>query len=280
MGVPTIQRLPRCCCPSTRRKYHAVSTRYHGRMRSLARAIAFAATIAAARFVAAEVVDRIAATLDDVAIPESDVRKAMAVSAVHPETGEDPAAYRRRVLDALIDQRLQYREALRFGPAVPDAAEVDAALKTLRERLQSEGRDPAAEFAAAGMTPEEVRASLQRQLVVQNYLQERFRPIAIADEARARDEYDTRYAAERRAAGAPVEAFEAVAEEMRRRSQLRVFNEEAEKWMREIRQKARVAIYKIALPIGEGRTAIPLPTPPRPLSAAPVSAAPSTRVPR
>ncbi|MDQ2871117.1 MAG: SurA N-terminal domain-containing protein [Acidobacteriota bacterium] len=249
-------------------------------MRTLGRAIALAAAVFAAGSAAADVVDRIAATLDDVAIPESDVRKAMAVSAIAPEPGEDTAAHRRRVLDALIDQRLQYREALRFGPAVPDAAELDAALKKLRERLQSEGRDPAAEFAAAGMTPEDVRASLARQLVVQNYLQERFRPIAIADEERAREEYDTRYTAERRAAGAPVEPFESVAEEMRRRSQQRVFNEEAERWMREIRQKARIAIYKIALPIGEGRNPIPLPTPPRPLSAAPVSAGPSTRIPQ
>lgn len=249
-------------------------------MKTLGRAIALAAAFFAAALVAADVVDRIAATLDDVAIPESDVRKAMAVSAIAPEPGEDPAAHRRRVLDALIDQRLQYREALRFGPAVPDAAELDAALKKLRERLQSEGRDPAAEFAAAGMTLEDVRASLARQLVVQNYLQERFRPVALADEERAREEYDTRYTAERRAAGAPVEPFETVAGEMRLRSQQRVFNEEAERWMREIRQKARIAIYKIALPIGEGRTAIPLPTPARPLSAAPVSAAPSARIPQ
>ena len=249
-------------------------------MRFFGPAIVFAAAMLSARPAASVIVDRIAATLDDVAIPESDVRKAIAVSALRPDPGEDPGAFRRRVLDALIDQRLQYREALRFGPAVPDAAEVDAAMKALRERLQSEGRDPAAEFVEAGMTVEDVRSSLERQLVVQNYLQERFRPIAIADEERAREEYDTRYTAERKAAGAPLEPFEAVAEEMRRRSQQRVFNEEAQKWMKEIRQRARVAIYKIALPIGEGRAPVPLPAPPRPLAPAPASSAPSTRVPQ
>ncbi|MEP7133251.1 MAG: hypothetical protein ABI914_08790 [Acidobacteriota bacterium] len=249
-------------------------------MRSFGPAILLAAAMLSARAAAAVIVDRIAATLDDVAIPESDVRKATAVSALRPEPGEDPDAFRRQVLDALIDQRLQYREALRFGPAVPDAAEVDAAMKNLRERLQREGRDPAVEFAQAGMTVEDVRSSLERQLVVQNYLQERFRPIAIADQERAREEYDTRYAAERKAAGVPVEPFEAVAEEMRRRSQQRVFNDEAQKWMREIRQRARVAIYKIALPIGDGRAPVALPPPPRPLAAAPASSAPSTRIPQ
>ena len=209
--------------------------------------------------VKAAVVDRIAATVNDVAIPESEVRNAMAVSALKPEPGESPDAFRVRVLDALIDQRLQYEEALRFGPAAPDAAEVEAAMKRLRERLEKEGKDPAAEFAAGGLTPEEVRASLERQLLVQRYLRERFRPIALADEARAKQEYDQRYVPERRAAGLPVAPFESVVEEMRARSQQRIFNEEVEKWMKELRQKARVAIYRVPLKIPE-RTPVVLST--------------------
>src|SRR5437870_5667173 len=104
-------------------------------------------------------VDRIAATVNDVAIPESEVRRAMTVSALRPEAGEAPDAFRSRVLEALIDERLQYEDALRFGPAVPDAAEVDAEMKKLRDRLAKEGKKPDAEFAAAGLTVEEVRAT-------------------------------------------------------------------------------------------------------------------------
>ena len=189
-------------------------------------------------------VDRIAATVNDVAIPESEVRRAMAVSALRPETGETPDAFRARVLDAMIDERLQYEDALRFGPAVPDAAEVDAEIKKLRDRLAKEGKNPDAEFAAAGLTAGEVRATVERQLIIQRYLQERFRPIAFADEDRAREEYEKFYAPERKAAGLPVPAFEAVSEEMRTRSQQRVFNEEVEKWLKELREKARIAIYR------------------------------------
>ena len=69
----------------------------------------------------AEIVDRIAATVNDTAIPESEVRKAMVVSALLPQTGEGSEAFRARVLDALIDQHLEYEDALRFGPAPPDA---------------------------------------------------------------------------------------------------------------------------------------------------------------
>ena len=196
----------------------------------------------------AEIVDRIAASIDEVAIAESDVRKAMLVSALPRKPGESDTAYRARVLDALVDQRLQYREALRFAPAAPEPAQIDAAMASLRERIRKAGRDPAEEFAAAHMTPEEVRAALERQIVVQNYLAERFRPIAVADEERAREEYDQHYVPERKAAGAAPEPFESVVEEMRRRSQQRVFDEEAAKWMKEIRQKAAVAIYDVTTP--------------------------------
>ena len=211
--------------------------------------------LAAAAALAATV-DRIAATVNDVAIPESEVRRAMALSALRPAGDESAESFRVRVLDALIDERLQYDDALRFGPAVPDAADVEAALQKLRDRIAKEGKNPAAEFAAAGLTPEEVRGTVERQLIIERYLQERFRPIAFADEDRAREEYEKHYAAERKAAGLPVPPFETVSEEVRARSQQRVFAEEVEKWMKELREKARIAIYRIPIPAVEGRTPV------------------------
>ena len=191
----------------------------------------------------AALVDRIAATVGDVAIPESEVRRAIALSALRPDAGETPEAFRARVLDAMIDERLQYEDALRFGPAVPDAAEVEAALKKLRDRVAREGKKPDAEFAAAGLTPDEVRGVVERQLVIERYMQERFRPIAFADEDRAREEYDKHYSPERKAAGLAVPEFETVSGEMRDRSQQRVFSDEVEKWMKELKEKARIAVY-------------------------------------
>jgi len=164
----------------------------------------------------AEIVDRIAATVDEVAIPESQVRKAMVISAVEPVPGETAEARRARVLEAMIDERLEYREALRFGPPTPEPAAIEAAVKRLRERLVAEGKIPEQEFARAGMTKEEVRSALERQIIVQNYLQERFRPISFADEEREREEYETFYIPERKAAGQPAQPFDAVADDMRR----------------------------------------------------------------
>jgi len=222
--------------------------------------IALLAGAGLAAIAAAAVVDRIAATVNDVAIPESEVRKAMVVSGLPREPGESNESYRGRVLDALVDQHLQYEDAQRFGPAPPDAAEIEAAMKTLAERLRAEGKEPDAEFSRAGLTREEVRASIERQLLIQRYLRERFTPIAIADETRAREEYDEVYVAERRAAGLAVPPFETVVEEMRKRAQDRVFAEEIDKWRKDLRVKARVGVYRIPVPVPTERERVVLST--------------------
>ena len=213
---------------------------------------ALALLTAAAASPPGRLVDRIAAAVDEIAIPESEVKRALAVSAMPRETGESDAAYRERVLQELIDEKLEYEDARRFGPPPPEASEAEAAMKKLRDRLRSEGKDPDREFAAAGMTVAEVRASLERQLLIRHYLQERFRPIAFADEDRAREEYDKSYVPERKTAGLPVEPFEQVVETMRQQAQQRMFQEEVDKWIRELRQKARIVIYRGTPAVPEG----------------------------
>ena len=198
-----------------------------------------------AGIVAAEIVDRIAATVNDTAIPESEVRKAILVSAFSPLPGESPDAFRTRVLDALIDQHLEYQDAARFGPAPPDAAQVEEAYKKLVDRLKQDGKDPAAEFAHAGMDEDDVKAMLERQLVIQRYLKERFAPIAYADEEQARREYDEHFVPARQAAGLSVEPFEQVSEQMRVQASDRAFEDQVARWLKELRQKARIGIYRI-----------------------------------
>jgi hypothetical protein len=211
---------------------------------------------------AAEIVDRVAATVNDAAIPESAVRRAIVVSALEPKPGEDREGFRARVLDALIEERLEYDDAVRFGPAAPNAFEIDKAMASLRERIRSSGKDPDAEFAQAGMTVDEVRASIERQLVIAGYLRERFAPISYADEEQAREEYEKRYVPEQKAAGLAPAPFDAVAEEMRRRYSERAFEDEVAKWLKDLRQKARISIYRIPVSVPEGRAPVVLSTAP------------------
>ena len=61
------------------------------RMRTLA--LALAVSLAGGLPGAAEIVDRIAATVEDRAIPESELREAMVVSALFSGAGESPEAF-------------------------------------------------------------------------------------------------------------------------------------------------------------------------------------------
>lgn len=209
-------------------------------------------------------VDRVAASVNDIAIPESAVRRAMLLSPLVREPGETEGAFRSRVLDALIEQRLQYEDALRFGPEPPDAAEIEAALAKVSERLKAEGKNPAEEIARAGLTEEEVRGSVERQLVVQRYIRERFRPAALEEEERARVEYEEHFVPERRAEGLPAPPFEQVAGQMRERAQQRAIDEEVDKWIQELREKARITIYPPPAPAAGQGAPIVIATAPAP----------------
>ena len=105
-------------------------------------------------------------------------------------------------------------------------------------------------------------ASLERQLVIQRYLRERFAPIAYADEEQAREEYDSRYVPEQEAGKLPVEPFDNVAEEMRRRASERAFDEQVARWLKELRQKARIGVYRIPPLLQAGRTPVLVSTAP------------------
>jgi hypothetical protein len=188
----------------------------------------------------------------------------MLVSALEPSPDETREAFRERVIDALIDQYLEYQDAVRFGPASPDAAEVTAAMDKLRENLRKQGKSPEEEFAHAGMTSEDVRSALERQLVISRYLKERFAPLAYADEAQARQEYEKQYVPERRAAGQPVEPFEAVADQMRDRYSKRAFDEEVAKWLKDLRQRSRISIYRLPVEIPRDRTPVIVSSAPNP----------------
>ncbi|HTO88827.1 MAG TPA: hypothetical protein VMR54_15010 [Thermoanaerobaculia bacterium] len=226
------------------------------------RELASLLAVSAAALAQEVLVDRVAVSVNDVAIPESAVRRAIVLGPLEREPGESREAFRARVLDELVDQYLQYEDAVRFGPSPPDAAEVEAALARLRSRLQGEGKEANVEFARAGMTAEDVRASVERQLVVQRYLRERFRQVAPSDEQSIRAEYEQRYVPERRAANLPVLPFEQVADLMRERAQQRAFDEEVEKWLKELREKARITFYPIPTPAAGQGTPVVLATAP------------------
>lgn len=202
-------------------------------------ALAAAMVLAAAAGRAAAILDRIVATVDERAITLTELDRAVLTGGIARQAGESEDAYRERVLSEMIDEYLRYRDALRFLPAAPDPAQVDAAFDSLRRRLRQAGKDPEGEFRSAGMSDAEVRASLERQLVVTQYVRDRFAALSFVSP----EDLDQEYAAvsgEYRKSGRTPPPREGIEEELRDRVRDRRTSEEVDKWTRELREKARI----------------------------------------
>jgi len=163
-----------------------------------------------------EVIERIAAVVDERPLLLSDVRTLMAVRGL-PE-GE--------ALEAAIDERLMHTEAARIPQAEVPAEEEDKALALLletRPALRAEIREP------------NLRRLLRRQLAILKYVEFRFRPqVRVSDE-------EVRKAWEEEQAGNPAgPALEDEQEAIRARLERRALDERVEAWVKELRARADV----------------------------------------
>jgi hypothetical protein len=209
--------------------------------------------VLAARAASAVILDRIVATIDDEVITEQELDQAMDVGTMTRRAAESEADFRLRVLNELIDERLRYRDAARFAPDKPDAADVDAAYRSLIERLHKAGRDPQKEFARVGASEDEVKALLERQLIVSRYVRERFFPVTYATTEEVRHYYDGEFSASLKAEGKTVPQFGDVAESLREQLRQKAFDEAVTRWTQDLREKARIVIYRF-VPGFEGRS--------------------------
>ena len=181
-------------------------------MRSRAAAAILAGLLAAPGAAQGNVVERILAVVDGRPLLLSEVR------VLERLRGLD----RKAAVDALIDERLMFREAARLPQAVVTAEEEERVYRELAARVPS----------GAGATEEELRRLARRQTAILKYVEFRFRPqLRVSDQqVRAAFEGDP-------SAG---ESFEAEKEKIRERLERRALDERVEAWVRELRARADV----------------------------------------
>jgi hypothetical protein len=129
-------------------------------------------------------------------------------------------------IDALIDERLMYREASRLPGAAASAAEEAAAEANLRAEKPE---------AAAHLRSVDLRALLRRQIVILRYIELRFRPQVRIGEEVVREAYDAEYAGQ-----ATAPAYAEVAPEIEERLVRRDLDARIEAWVRELRSGAEI----------------------------------------
>lgn len=201
--------------------------------------VALALVLAVPPAAGEELVERIVAVVDDDPIFLSDVERVIALGLIEAAEDEDPRALRRRVLDALIDQRLRLHEVERFEGTRVSVEEVDRQLARIRER-HGGGAGLAAALERLGLDEEGLRLLLTRQLRVLAYIEERLGPRVFVDLDDIRAYYEGELVAEMARQGESPPPLADVREAIRRLLRERRLNEEIERWTEELRLAADV----------------------------------------
>lgn len=159
------------------------------------------AALAAVLAAQAEIVDRIAVTVDRIVITESDILSQIRVAALL--NGEPPdlsPQAKRAAARRLVEQALVQREIELTRYPAPGPKEVDPVFQQVRERLGG-AEALAAKLAEYGISEDELRRNLLRQLTVLRFVDYRFRPGISVSESEIEEYYRDEFVAQLRRNG-------------------------------------------------------------------------------
>jgi peptidyl-prolyl cis-trans isomerase SurA len=184
----------------------------------------------------AELVDRIVAIIDREVVTLSEAEQASEIARART----DASAPLVSVVERLIESRLVEREVDRFTGEPVSAELVDGALREVRAGFSSESafRDM---LTRSGLSEEELRAKLRRQIAVTQYLEQRFRPLTFVTEEQIEAYYRDELLPSLQ--GRPLPELSEVSESIRRILEERAFNARVEEWIDGLKGRARIRRY-------------------------------------
>jgi len=190
---------------------------------------------------AQEIVDRIAARVENDVILMSDVRALRS----YQQFANGKSESETRILERLIDQWIVRTEAAASHFPVPPKEDVARSLERLKKSFSSPE-----EFAARkkqnALSDEAVRRMVESQLYLSSYLDSRFRPSIQIDAKAVEDFYQTRMVARAQASGVAPPTLDAARDYIQEFLVQQAINEHTDQWLKESR--ARLHVEKL---IGE-----------------------------
>lgn len=129
--------------------------------------------------------DRVVAVVNGEPITLSEVVEALAL-----DPGAAPPPTHEGALERLIDARLMEREARRYPLEAPSEEEIEATLGALRDRFSSPDAYRTT-LLRLGIAEDYLRKRIRRELVVDRYLDHRFRPLVQVTQRQVEDYYRT-----------------------------------------------------------------------------------------
>jgi hypothetical protein len=205
------------------------------RRRALNLSVTLAVLMAGTAVLSQEVIDRVAARVENDIILVSDVRALGRYQLFIDGKSESDA----QILDRLIDQWIVRGEANAAQYPQPSNEEVQRSLARLKRSFSSP-----AEFEDrrrhSGLNSEELLAMVKSQLYLSNYLDTRFRPSIQVDEKDVEEFYQARVVPRAEARSQTPPALEAARDFIQEALVQRAINEQADRWLKESRSRIRV----------------------------------------
>ncbi len=204
-------------------------------MRSRVGPVVLVALLSAAR-ARAELVDRVVAIIDREVVTLSEAEQAGEIS--RARTGaSDPLV---DVVERLIESRLVEREVERFSGEPVSLELVDGALQEVRARFPAESAFREM-LATSGLSEDELRAMLRKQIAVAQYMEQRFRPLTFVTEEQIAAYYRDELLPA--VVGTRAPQLSEVSDSIRRILEERTFNARVEEWIESLKGRARIRRY-------------------------------------
>jgi peptidyl-prolyl cis-trans isomerase SurA len=204
-------------------------------MRSRIAAFALAALLTGVS-ARAELVDRIVAIIDREVVTLSEAEQASEIARARGGTSVRLVD----IVERLIESRLVEREVERFTGEPAPSDLVQRAFEEVRAGSPSDAAFREM-LARSGLTEEELRTSLRRQVAVTRYLERRFRPLTFVTDEQIEAYYRDELAPS--ISGAPLPELADVSDSIRRILEERSFNVRVEAWIAALKDRANIRRY-------------------------------------
>ena len=186
--------------------------------------------------------DRVLAVVDEDPVLASDIDRVVKLGLMKPNPGESEPAFRRRVLNSLLEELLRFHEIDRYGFVQVPVEEIEENVAKIRAQFADEAAFKKA-LKDVGLDLQGLRQLVARQLLVLTYVDERLGARVFVSLDDISKYYKNVLTPEMQKGGQPVPPLDEVREEIREVLKQQRMNQELEKWTEELRAAADVVIY-------------------------------------
>jgi len=190
----------------------------------------------------ADLKDRILAVVDEDPILNSDLDRVIALGLKQRNPNEDEVAFRRRVLNDLIAERLRFHEIDRFGFEQVPVDQIDSHVAEIRAHFKDDATFQKT-LKEHAMTAKDLRQLVARQLMVLAYVDEQLGPRVFVSLDDINTYYRTVLTPEMQKRRQAVPPVDEVRDQIRTVLREQRLNDAITKWTEELRRKADIQVY-------------------------------------